>query len=817
VGFQVFLLVATLFAPLPVAAVDPSPSPDPSASAPADPTPDPAPVATPDPTPDPTAAPAATPDPTVAPNPTTAPAPDPTVAPDPTTVPAPDPTAAPDPSSAPSADPATPAPDPTTAPTSDPSTAPVYHPTIASDLADYPPGGLVTLTGTGWQPGESVHIFVNDDWGSSWSRNVDVVADASGQIVDSFNLPNWFVATYSVVATGPISGAVTTSFTDASLRLMRSPLGSPPNLSFVISGQGYSDNSCTTTTSQSGSSTATVNTDAGTTALNLANNAGNSYVKLTAPASPASPSGWSFKNWSSGTGSDNAIASTTTASICVRNPQNSQNDIYVATYESASVTTSTSISRTAGTSPATYGDSLTFTATVTGSTNPNSVGTVTFRDGVTAICTSVALAGNAASCSPTLSAGSHSITAEYSGTSTGTPTFTGSTSAALAQSITAKGIVITPDSGQSKVYGAADPTLTFTNLPALLSGDSFSGALSRAAGSNVGNYAINLGTLSAGSNYSLSLSATPVNFAISPAALTITANDRTKTYGDTVTFAGTEFGTSGLVNSDTVASVTLTSAGAAATAQVSGSPYDITPSAAVGTGLANYTISYVNGKLTVSPKALSITANDRSKVLGETVTFDETTPSTDFSVVGLVNSDTVASVTLTSAGAAATAQVSGSPYDITPSAAVGTGLANYTITYVNGKLSVLYSTGACLGSPGHQILQPINANWSVDLSVYKQGSTVPAKFRVCDANGTSVGVAGTVLEFKQSFKSTLPPDAQVDETVVSTTPDTAFRWSSTDQQWIYNISTKNLAKNTTYGYRITLADHSIIEFRFGLR
>ena len=41
----------------------------------------------------------------------------------------------------------------------------------------------------------------------------------------------------------------------------------------------------------------------------------------------------------------------------------------------------------------------------------------------------------------------------------------------------------------------------------------------------------------------------------------MTATDRTKTYGDTVTFAGTEFTTSGLVNGDTVTGVTLTSRG----------------------------------------------------------------------------------------------------------------------------------------------------------------------------------------------------------------------------------------------------------------
>jgi len=92
-------------------------------------------------------------------------------------------------------------------------------PTITSDLADYNPGGIVTLTGTGWQVGESVHIFVNDDSGQTWSLNSspDPVADGAGAFVYIFQLPNWFVANYGVLA-GPGSlgsGAAATTFTDA--------------------------------------------------------------------------------------------------------------------------------------------------------------------------------------------------------------------------------------------------------------------------------------------------------------------------------------------------------------------------------------------------------------------------------------------------------------------------------------------------------------------------------------------------------------------------------------------------------------------------
>src|SRR5919199_4873668 len=57
-------------------------------------------------------------------------------------------------------------------------------PTIQSDKLDYPPGGLVTLTGSGWQAGETVSIYVNDDQGKTWERTVDATPDANSQIRD---------------------------------------------------------------------------------------------------------------------------------------------------------------------------------------------------------------------------------------------------------------------------------------------------------------------------------------------------------------------------------------------------------------------------------------------------------------------------------------------------------------------------------------------------------------------------------------------------------------------------------------------------------
>src|SRR5207249_8509027 len=115
-------------------------------------------------------------------------------------------------------------------------------------------------------------------------------------------------------------------------------------------------------------------------------------------------------------------------------------------------------------------------------------------------------------------------------------------------------------------------------------------------------------------------------------------------------------------------------------------------------------------------------------------------------------------------------------------------------------------------TPGHQILQPVNVDGS---SVFKQGSTVPLKFMVFDANCNSVGTAGVVTGMSMTgmAKGT---QTSVNEPIVSTTPDTTFRWDPSAQQWIFNLSTKNLPSNATFTYIINLNDGSMITFSFGL-
>src|SRR5207249_6963704 len=82
-------------------------------------------------------------------------------------------------------------------------------------------------------------------------------------------------------------------------------------------------------------------------------------------------------------------------------------------------------------------------------------------------------------------------------------------------------VTVTPTAGQYKTYGAVDPTLTYTVAPALITGDSFSGALARDAGTNVAFYDITQGTLALNPNYTLVFTG-GVKFEIKKLTVTVT-------------------------------------------------------------------------------------------------------------------------------------------------------------------------------------------------------------------------------------------------------------------------------------------------------
>jgi len=90
------------------------------------------------------------------------------------------------------------------------------------------------------------------------------------------------------------------------------------------------------------------------------------------------------------------------------------------------------------------------------------------------------------------------------------------------------GITVTADA-QSKVFGEQDPDFTYLVEPELVTGDTFTGQLSRDEGENVGDYEIFQGTLTAGDNYQMTYESDFLT--ITPASAAILIDNLSQTYG----------------------------------------------------------------------------------------------------------------------------------------------------------------------------------------------------------------------------------------------------------------------------------------------
>ena len=145
----------------------------------------------------------------------------------------------------------------------------------------------------------------------------------------------------------------------------------------------------------------------------------------------------------------------------------------------------------------------------------------------------------------------------------------------------------------------------------------------------MGTYTIFASGPAVDGNYAVSY--TNGKLMITPATLSFTALPATMTYGAT-SLPTLTYSVSGLVNGDTASAVvatppTLTTAAKAANpsqpgsgSHVSGSPYVIHIGRAVlstnSQGVANYTVTYAAGNLTVTPAPLTITADNKYMLAG---------------------------------------------------------------------------------------------------------------------------------------------------------------------------------------------------------
>ncbi|WP_075340793.1 BspA family leucine-rich repeat surface protein [Tenacibaculum agarivorans] len=169
-------------------------------------------------------------------------------------------------------------------------------------------------------------------------------------------------------------------------------------------------------------------------------------------------------------------------------------------------------------------------------------------------------------------------------------------------SITAKPITITADA-KSKVYGSADPVLTYTiTLGSLETGDVLTGGLVRITGEDVGTYAINSNL--SNSNYTITY--VPADLSITAKPITITADAKSKVYGST----------------DPVLTYTITSGSLETGDVLTGG---LTRIVGEDVGMytinsnlsnSNYTITYVPADLSITAKPITITADAKSKAYG---------------------------------------------------------------------------------------------------------------------------------------------------------------------------------------------------------
>ncbi|WP_392544136.1 MBG domain-containing protein [Oryzobacter telluris] len=345
--------------------------------------------------------------------------------------------------------------------------------------------------------------------------------------------------------------------------------------------------------------------------------------------------------------------------------------------------TTTTLTRTSGANPSTYGSAVTFTATVTATAgNPSSVGTVTFKDGTTTVCSAVSLSGNTATCTVSnlsVAGSPHSLTAEYSGTTTGT-LYQASTSGPVAQTITAKSLA-GAFTVSDKVYdGSTSASILTRSLTGVETGDTvtLTGGSATFSDKNVGTAKTVTGsgfTLSGthAGNYTLGSVAT-TTAAITAKSLTGSFTSANKTYDGTTTATATNRTLTGVVGAE---DVTLTG-GTATFADknvATNKTVTLTGATLSGTQSGNYTLGSV-ATTTADITAKSLTGSFTSA----NKTYDGTTTATatNRTLTGVVGAE---DVTLTGGTATFGDKNVGTGKTVTLTGATlsGTQSGNYTL------------------------------------------------------------------------------------------------------------------------------------------
>ncbi len=296
-------------------------------------------------------------------------------------------------------------------------------------------------------------------------------------------------------------------------------------------------------------------------------------------------------------------------------------------------------------------------------------------------------------------------------------------------------LTVTADD-QSKTYGEANPAFTVSysgfqngDTDGVLDTSPAASSLSNAS-SAVGMYAINA---SGGVDNNYTFTYVAGTLTINQATLTVTADDKSKTYGDanptfTVSYSGFQDG-----DSESVLDAAPT-ANSTTDATSSVGTYTI---AASGGSDNNYAFSYVAGTLTISQATLTVTADDQSKVYGEV------NPTLTVTFSGFLNGDDETVLTATGTATTVADETSDAgTYAITASGVSGD---NYTISYVDGTLSITQAVLTVTVDDKSKIYGDTEPIFTVSYSGFQNGDTenvldmAPAASSATDAT-SNVGV-----------------------------------------------------------------------------
>ncbi len=300
--------------------------------------------------------------------------------------------------------------------------------------------------------------------------------------------------------------------------------------------------------------------------------------------------------------------------------------------------------------------------------------------------------------------------------------------------VTPAQLIVSADA-KTKVYGDADPTLTY-QVSGLKNSDTAAGVLSgnlgRVAGENVGNYGILQGGLGLNTaNYTLSYVGNDLR--ITPAQLNVIADAKTKVYGDLD--PALTYQVSGLKRGDTAGAVL----NGGSLNRVAGENVGVYGINQGGLGLvsSNYTLNYQGNNLTITKALLNVIADAKTKVYGDA------DPSLTYQVSGLKNGDTAGAVL----NGGSLSRVAGENVGVYGINQGGLGLvsANYDLSYQGNNLTITKALLNVIADAKTKVYGDADPSLTYQVSGLKNGDTAGAVLNggsLSRVAGENVGVYG---------------------------------------------------------------------------